>query len=726
MMKNKFILILMIFLLIVLPSCSRPRILSSAVLPTEPAIQSTNDSVTPESMDNSQKPTATLTLVPTAKPLNPSVTSTEVSATTSLPPNVPTVLLTMEKSPQQFGYTETFQVGLGDLDNDGDLDAVFANMASNHSTVWLNDGKGQFEDTGQQLTQQGHGLDLGDLDGDGDLDIFLTCAHYIGIGKPSVVYFNDGHGMFEESGQDLGDTGLSGNGVNLLDIDNDGDLDAHVVYYERGPGEPDRVYLNDGQGGFTDSGLALPEQVIAWGDLDTDGDVDIFAKVYDEGYKTLINDGSGSFTEGWTLQDDQAMDGDITLADFDSDGDLDALVANGFRSQGSFPSMLFINDGTGRFIESGQLLNATQGADLAVGDLDGDGDLDVFVANMDQPNEVWLNDGVGHFMDSGLRLEGSTSASLSTVPALGDLNGDGYLDVFLGSFQDMASVWFNGGPGKQPAIVDNANQNGGSIAFVSTRDGDGEIYIMDLDGSNLRQLTSNRSWDGYPSWSPDGAQIAYYTYLTNKHWVIMVMDANGNNARQLTDSPGCNGGPHWSPDGTRIAYASDQDCTAERREIVVIDADGSNPRNLTQNEADDMSASWSPDNQQITFSSNRDGDYEICIMDADGSDVLQLTDNEVDDMMPSWAPDGTQIAFVSDRDGNDEIYLLEVESGAVKRLTNESSNDWFPSWSPDGQSLLFNSWRDGNLEVYIMDTDGSNIRRITDHPKEDFNAVWSP
>ena len=132
--------------------------------------------------------TATADSSPTAVPVAPTATASPTAPAVDEAISVPTPLLAMEKSPQKFGYTETFQVALGDLDSDGDIDAVFANMADNHSAVWLNDGAGQFEVTDQQLTQQGHGLDIGDLDGDGDLDIFITCAHYNGAGKPSVVY----------------------------------------------------------------------------------------------------------------------------------------------------------------------------------------------------------------------------------------------------------------------------------------------------------------------------------------------------------------------------------------------------------------------------------------------------------------------------------------------------------------------------------------------------------
>jgi len=105
----------------------------------------------------------------------------------------PALAVSFEQSAQTFPSVPTFQIGLGDLDGDGDLDAVFANAGSNYSQVWLNDGSGHFTATGQQLTQQGHGIDVGDLDGDGDLDVFITRHNNTQL---SEVYLNDGDAVF--------------------------------------------------------------------------------------------------------------------------------------------------------------------------------------------------------------------------------------------------------------------------------------------------------------------------------------------------------------------------------------------------------------------------------------------------------------------------------------------------------------------------------------------------
>ncbi|MFH2072940.1 MAG: VCBS repeat-containing protein, partial [Actinomycetota bacterium] len=221
--------------------------------------------------------------------------------TATLPPTTSTTMLawgplSFERSDQVFERTETVQIGIGDLDGDGDVDAVFANMGAHESAVWLNDGDGFFVDSGQALTEQGHGVGVGDLDGDGDLDAAITCAHLLAGGGwsnlPSLVYLNDGTGMLSDGDRDLGDGGLSGVALHLLDVDGDGSLDIYVEYYEP-DGQADRVYLNDGAGGFSDSGLLLGDDEIAWGDPDGDGDLDLLGKRYGEGYLVRRNDGSG-------------------------------------------------------------------------------------------------------------------------------------------------------------------------------------------------------------------------------------------------------------------------------------------------------------------------------------------------------------------------------------------------------------------------------------------------
>jgi len=230
----------------------------------------------------------------------------------------------------EYGTATTFQIVLGDLDGDGDLDAVQANQGHFNSRVLLNDGTGQFIETDQRLTQNGHGVDLGDLDGDGDLDVFIACAYAFGRSMPSKIYFNDGTAWFTDSQQDLDDTSISANLVQLVDIDVDSDLDAFVAYLTLGREFLSRVYLNDGSGRFSGSEYNLPFGTL-FCDLDGDGDVDAFIKEPGSMFRTLINDGLGGLNEVWRADCGflQYEPFSIAFGDLNGDGNIDAVDTNG-------------------------------------------------------------------------------------------------------------------------------------------------------------------------------------------------------------------------------------------------------------------------------------------------------------------------------------------------------------------------------------------------------------
>ncbi len=348
---------------------------------------------------------------------------------------------TFTRSPQEFEPAHTFQVALGDLDGDGDLDAVCANMEFVDSRVWLNDGRGRFIVTEQRLTQQGHGVDLGDLDGDGDLDALISCAGYGQDGtmhhRPSRVYFNDGHAHFVAAEQDIGDSLSSGTGVHLLDVDGDGDLDAAISYHE----EDNGLYLNDGRGRFTRAPTGFPDGSI-WGDLDGDGDVDNLIRELGVGFRTELNNGQGRFTPHWEKSDTTVISGRTALMDLDRDGDLDALVTSGSHA-GTRPSEIWLNDGAGGFTPIATSLPITRWPRVMVGDLNGDGAPDAFLTNMGLPAAVWLNDGTGRLIDVGVRIHTRAGGGDSGI---GDLDGDGDLDLFIADFGGGAKeIWLNDG-----------------------------------------------------------------------------------------------------------------------------------------------------------------------------------------------------------------------------------------------------------------------------------------
>jgi uncharacterized repeat protein (TIGR01451 family) len=287
-------------------------------------------------------------------------------------------------SGQRLGNSDSRGGALGDLDGDGDLDAVVANWSGQYNRVWLNDGLGTFS-AGQQFdSRDGTAIGLGDLDGDGDLDVFSVN----GSEQTDTIWFNDGSGHFSGNVQLLDND--AGRAVRLADLDGDGDLDAFVA--NRGP---NRVWFNDGRGQFTNSGQALGahrSEGLDLGDLDGDGDLDAFvangsdpppSQPYN---RVWLNDGQGFFANSGQLLGDVPSSA-IVLGDVDADGDLDAAVGNG-----AIPGQLWLNDGQGTFTDSGQLLSVADIRAASLGDLDGDGDLDLFLGNLAAaPGEIWLN-----------------------------------------------------------------------------------------------------------------------------------------------------------------------------------------------------------------------------------------------------------------------------------------------------------------------------------------------
>ncbi len=292
--------------------------------------------------------------------------------------------------------------------------------------------------------------------------------------------------------------------------------------------------------------------------------------------------------------------------------------------------------------------------------------------------------------------------------------------------------------------------DGTKVAFVSNRDGNNEIYVMNADGSNPTNLSQNPYSDTYPVWSPNGAKIAFQTgrestplvlsvtpklIPTTHNLEVFVMNADGTGQINVSNSSSYDGYPSWSPDGEHIVFETDRDSEQGMvllsivpgdlgREIYRVEADGANPTNLTYSPEDDGFPVWSPDGSKIVFVSARNGNWDIYTMNPDGSGQTRLTYNSADDYMATWSPDSHWITFHSARDGNLEIYKMTRDGLSMMRLTAATSTDWGPSWSPDGQDIVFQSSRDGNAEIYRMSASGAFQERLTNQPDWDSHPVW--
>ena len=282
--------------------------------------------------------------------------------------------------------------------------------------------------------------------------------------------------------------------------------------------------------------------------------------------------------------------------------------------------------------------------------------------------------------------------------------------------------------------------DGTKIAFERTGSSVGlygieDLYLMNADGSGQVNLTHNDNDETGASvccaaWSPDGSKIAFSNDTAGPHgsFDIYVMNADGSGLRNLTNNQADDVRPAWSPDGTKIAFATFRDGNYE---IYVMNADGSGVFNLTNDRACDYYAAWSPQGTKIAFTR---ADYcnthaHIYVMNADGSGVTQLTNGPANNIYPVWSPDGTKLAFDRQRDSDHEweLYVMNADgSGQVNLTNNPADNFVYFTWSPDGTRIAFDCCDVLREEIYLINADGSGRINLTNYPARDLTPVWRP
>jgi dipeptidyl aminopeptidase/acylaminoacyl peptidase len=258
------------------------------------------------------------------------------------------------------------------------------------------------------------------------------------------------------------------------------------------------------------------------------------------------------------------------------------------------------------------------------------------------------------------------------------------------------------------------------IVFVSERDGNEEIYVMNADGSNQMNLTNNPARDWHPVWSPDGTRIAFVSNRDGNE-EIYIINADGTGLANLTNSPTPDNGPTWAPDGTRIAWASERGSW----EIFAMNPDGSNIRQITSDGMIKTDPAWSPDGNLIAYWARVGGQTEIYTVNVNSGQASRLTQNGADDGWPKWSSDGL-IMYDTRRDGNWEIYVMNADGSNQINLTRNGATDGRPSWSDWEWRIVFGSDRDGNLEIYSMIVDGTGLRRLTNNSAADHSPDWQP
>lgn len=395
------------------------------------------------------------------------------------------------------GVTQS-EMAFADIDGDNDRDVLITGLDINEEPftgLYINDGSGIYslvEDTPFHDVYYGS-IVFSDIDGDNDLDVLIT-----GLDDEDVavteLYTNNGEGVFSVLA-DVPFPDVYKSAIAFADIDGDDDQDVLIsgskgLNFDEGI---TKLYLNDGSGVFSFV-LGTPfidsmEGVVAFADVDGDNDQDVMISDYSDGDSNAcvlyINNGEGDFSASTDSYFDEYYGGYFAFADVDGDNDQDVLITGG---QSSYPSRLYLNDGTGIFTyATGSSFPYVEFASVAFGDVDNDGDLDLAIAGKGYLyytiSELYINDGLGNYTPS-------TSSYLIPVSngAIGfdDIDGDNDLDLII--------TGFNTGSNDEYLYKSEVYRNDGLGNFLIEGNiplkevGSGTVAFADIDGDNDQDL----------------------------------------------------------------------------------------------------------------------------------------------------------------------------------------------------------------------------------------------
>jgi TolB protein len=255
------------------------------------------------------------------------------------------------------------------------------------------------------------------------------------------------------------------------------------------------------------------------------------------------------------------------------------------------------------------------------------------------------------------------------------------------------------------------------IAFVSSRTGHKEVWVMDYDGANQHPITHLNSIALTPRWSPDSSRIAFTCFEPANSVVsaqICMYSFDSGKIVSFARYKGTNSSPAWSPDGSQVMFSSSMQGTPA---LYVSDASGNRPKRLTfSNSGGDTSPAWNPKTlQTVVFVSDRGGVPQLYMMNSDGTNTQKIDVPDKGYLVdPAWSPNGQLVAFSWRRpSGNYDIYVMDIGSRHILEITRDSGRNERPSWAPDGRHIVFESTRTGTRQIWTMLADGSQPHPLT-------------
>ncbi len=260
------------------------------------------------------------------------------------------------------------------------------------------------------------------------------------------------------------------------------------------------------------------------------------------------------------------------------------------------------------------------------------------------------------------------------------------------------------------------------IAFCRGNNARTDLFAIDYDGAGELKMTSNRTLNLCPAWSPDGSEIAFTSYRGGTQGLFS-LDTRTGSVRPIIELDGLNYGADWHPDGQELLLALSR---GGNPEIYRISPEGRIIKRLTVSKSIEISPSWAPNGRELVFTSDRTGTPQLYIIDDEGTGRRRRTFEGRYNDSADWSPDGRHIVYAT-REGNTTQIVLMTSTGENRRvLTGDGwGNCEDPSWAPDGRHIVFTSDRSGVFKLFVFDVVENTFRQLTFGPDSDTTPAWS-
>ncbi len=294
---------------------------------------------------------------------------------------------------------------------------------------------------------------------------------------------------------------------------------------------------------------------------------------------------------------------------------------------------------------------------------------------------------------------------------------------FTGKITDSKKMLFN----FCDAMIQNLTGTPGiantHIAFVGLKNNAKEIYLTDILGKNLRQITRHKNITVSPRFVPGSSKLSYSSYHTGNQNLYITDLRQNKTTRALSRRKGINVAPAWSPDGKQMILTLSK---YGNPDLFLLDNRGKIIRQLTKRAGINVSPTWSPDGRYIVFVSDRSGHPQLYRMELSTRKTERITYDGRENVEPSWSPTEQKIAFTCLRNGVYQICTTNpLTTETPQQLTSGFSSSESPAWSPDGKQIIFSKRGGKKNQIYAIMRDGSFQRRLFSFPGSQTYPRWT-